>query len=505
MASDFAKGRIGTTLRGKYRLDGLLGVGGMAAVYRGVHRNGNRVAVKLLHPELSTIDEVRQRFLKEGYVANAVDHPGAVRVIDDDVTEDGAVFLVMELLEGETLDALWKRSDPKRLRADEVAEYAAQVLGTLAAAHAQGIVHRDIKPENLFLTHAGEVKILDFGIARMRAANAESMTRTGRMMGTPAYMPPEQALGLKDIDGRTDLWALGATMFTLISGSFVHVADTMESMVVFTATRPAPALATVAPYSPVPLMGVVDRALGFAREDRYPDASAMLAALSHAYGLAFGSPLPAPRPRANERPILALTIPPEPRTLPVIGSAPPPPAIPPPMMMSARAVSTTAGMSSEYGRAMLAPSAPAASAANGRRARIAVLVAVGGIAFVAAAGIAVFARSTTAPAAAAEPSASAESVPSAPLTTTPTSPPPSAPSALALESAAASTVASVPAIVDASAPSAPAAPLAAKAASPLRPGGKPTAPPRATPAEPDCNPPIFYDPVTGKKKVKPGC
>ena len=136
----------------------------MAVVYRGAHRNGNRVAVKILHPELSIIEDLRTRFLKEGYVANAVDHPGAVRVLDDDITDDGQVFLVMDLLEGDTLEQLWRKSPQKRLPARDVTEYAVQVL--------------------------------DFGIARVRAANAESLTRTGRMLGTPAYMPPAQALGL---------------------------------------------------------------------------------------------------------------------------------------------------------------------------------------------------------------------------------------------------------------------------------------------------------------------
>src|SRR5580658_675100 len=215
---DHARARVGSAINPKYRLERLIGSGGMAAVYLGSHRNGNRVAIKVLHPHVAIDAELRDRFLREGYVANKVDHRGAVRVLDDDTAEDGTVFLVMELLEGETLDARFERSG-RRLGAREVCEFAHQLLDVLAAAHSKGVVHRDIKPENLFLTSEGVVKVLDFGIARLReAGGAHAATQTGRMIGTPAFMPPEQALGRsKEIDGQTDLWAVGATMFTLVS------------------------------------------------------------------------------------------------------------------------------------------------------------------------------------------------------------------------------------------------------------------------------------------------
>ncbi|HEX4515419.1 MAG TPA: serine/threonine-protein kinase, partial [Polyangiaceae bacterium] len=161
-----ARRRVGTVLEGKYALEALLGYGGMAAVYRATHRNGHRVAVKILHPELSISEDVRARFLREGYVANKVDHAGAVRVIDDDVAEDGSVFLVMELLEGSTLEHRWQMAG-RRLGVDEVVAWTVKLLDVLAAAHARGIVHRDIKPENLFVTERGELKVLDFGIARL--------------------------------------------------------------------------------------------------------------------------------------------------------------------------------------------------------------------------------------------------------------------------------------------------------------------------------------------------
>src|SRR5688572_8798492 len=162
-----ARQRVGVTLKEKWTLDELVGVVGMAAVYSATHRNGMRVAVKMLHTELSVDPEVRSRFLREGYLANKVDHAGAVAVLDDETAEDGAVFLVMELLEGETLAHRFERK-ARTLLIEEVLLIADKVLDILAAAHDKHIVHRDIKPDNIFLTRAGDVKVLDFGIARLR-------------------------------------------------------------------------------------------------------------------------------------------------------------------------------------------------------------------------------------------------------------------------------------------------------------------------------------------------
>ena len=284
--------RIGTSL-GKYKLEALLGIGGMAAVFRARHRNGNRVAVKLLHAELALDAEMRARFQREGYAANQVTHPGVVRVLDDDVTADGSVFLVMELLEGETLDARWSRCG-RRLDVRDVCAIADQVLEVLDVAQRAAVVHRDIKPENLFVTRDGRMKILDFGIARLQERAGPAMaTLTGRAFGTPAFMPPEQALGKKaQIDGQTDVWAVAATMFTLISGAFVHDAESAEEMVVFTATKPARPLTSVAPDTPPAIAAVVDRGLAFSKRDRWPSASAMRDALARAHDEVYGVAIP---------------------------------------------------------------------------------------------------------------------------------------------------------------------------------------------------------------------
>jgi serine/threonine-protein kinase len=212
-----AASRVGGSLRGKWTLDRLLGVGGTAAVYAATHRNGKLAAVKILHPSLAVDATVRARFLREGYAANKVGHPGAVSVLDDDTTEDGAVFLVMELLLGETIEARAARSGG-RLEPAEVLSIADQLLSVLVAAHEQGVIHRDVKPENVFLTLDGSIKVLDFGIARLGEGTSNSVsTYTDSLMGTPAYMAPEQAAALwHEVDGRTDLWAVGAVMFKLL-------------------------------------------------------------------------------------------------------------------------------------------------------------------------------------------------------------------------------------------------------------------------------------------------
>src|ERR1019366_5679317 len=194
-----ARARVGSVLNAKYRLDRVVGVGGMAAVYAATHlRNASRVAVKVLHPEMAADSNVRARFLREGYAANSVEHPGTVRILDDDSAEDGTVFLVD------------------------------QVLDVLATAHDKGIVHRDIKPENLFLTRAGTLKLLDFGIARLIEAPVTA-TRPGGIVGTPAFMAPEQVLG-KAVDAQSDLYAVGATAFALLSKRYVHEAENAGEM-----------------------------------------------------------------------------------------------------------------------------------------------------------------------------------------------------------------------------------------------------------------------------------
>ena len=285
-----AKLRVGTVLRGKYHLDRLLGVGGMAVVYKATHRNQAEFAVKMLHPELSIREDVRVRFLREGYAANSVKHPGAVLVVDDDVAEDGTAFLVMELLEGAEVENLSQRGGG-RMAPLVASAIIVQLLDVLEAAHAKGIVHRDIKPANLFVTRDGTLKVLDFGIARARdaAVSGAHATGSGMLLGTPAFMPPEQALAQSNlIDGQTDVWAAGATLFSLCTGHYVHEGDNAAQLMVRAATTPARPLASVAPEVPAAIAQVVDRALAFEKAARWPSAGAMRDALDAACRASFG-------------------------------------------------------------------------------------------------------------------------------------------------------------------------------------------------------------------------
>jgi eukaryotic-like serine/threonine-protein kinase len=266
--------RVGTTLRGKWTLERLLGSGGMAAVYVAHHKIGRRDAIKILHPDIAENKELAARFEQEAHAVNRFRHPGAVSILDIDVAEDGAPFLVMELLEGESLET-------RRLRGPiapaEALRLADELLDVLGAAHACDIIHRDIKPDNLFVLPDGRLKVLDFGIARMRAMQPRTLhTAAGVTIGTLSYMSPEQVAG-DPIDARADLFAVGCTMFEMASGRLPHEGSTEIELMVKMGMMPAPPLASVFPGAARGLCLVVDRALAFDKERRYPDAATMQA------------------------------------------------------------------------------------------------------------------------------------------------------------------------------------------------------------------------------------
>jgi eukaryotic-like serine/threonine-protein kinase len=302
-----ARAKVGTTLRDKWHLNELIAVGGMGAVYDGTHRNGMRGAVKVLDPCLSQSVEARQRFLREGRLANRVHHVGAVQVLDDDETEDGTAYLVMELLEGSTLESLAERSGGK-LEAATAIELGLQVVDTLAEAHSSGIVHRDIKPENLFLTTDGVVKVVDFGIAGMLAREGSVMlTLSGAPIGTPAFMSPEQARGRWElVDHQSDLYSLGATLFTLLTGKLVHdKAGTVAEMLVLAITVNPPSLADIMPEAPAALVNAIDGALKLEKSERWANAATMRSALEEGYLALTGNQAPASRGRSPSSPPVA--------------------------------------------------------------------------------------------------------------------------------------------------------------------------------------------------------
>jgi len=282
---------VGTVLSGKWRLDELIGMGGMASVYAATHRNGRRVAIKLLNLEFSRGAEVCERFLREGYVANHVGHPGVVSILDDDTTADGRAYLVMELLEG---DSLLGRIQKNQLTLAQVVFIGQQVLEPLGVAHRRGIIHRDIKPANVFVCEDGRVKILDFGLARLFEGNDTEPTNDGLVLGTAAYLSPEQAsAGREAVDWRSDIYAVGAMLFYALSGSYVHEGDSQYDMLLAATKNPARSLTSVLPKAPDKVVELVDRALRYDPTERWQCAEDMAEAGRAAFQQLTGADIPA--------------------------------------------------------------------------------------------------------------------------------------------------------------------------------------------------------------------
>jgi len=304
--------RVGSVIKGKWKVDGLLGVGGMAAVYAASHRNGQRAALKILHADFAREKTICERFLREAYVSNKVNHAATVQVLDDDMTEQGEPFLIMELLEGETVRDAWKKCG-RTMPIGRVLQICERVVDCLASCHAINVIHRDLKPANIFIiTKEDEIKVLDFGVAQMRDATSER-TATGTALGTPAYMSPEQAMGLVDqLDGRADLFSVGAMMHALITGHRINNGRTEQEALVMAATKPVPSVARLAPHLPIELIKVIDKALAWDRRNRFQDAREMQRALLELM------------PSQN---VTALAGKPPPRPDEVV--APPPPTAPP--------------------------------------------------------------------------------------------------------------------------------------------------------------------------------
>lgn len=259
--------QAGALVAGRFRLERLLGEGGMAAVWAAQHEVTQRhVAIKVLkgpaHPELI------QRFIREARAANAVQHPNVVQVHDVFELEPGLPAMVMDLFEGESLGSLLERRGALPLA--EVAPLLAPVVSALEAIHAAGIVHRDLKPHNVFLAKlpGGETRpmILDFGICKLDVAldslaQSDVCTTAGRMVGTPCYMAPEQVRGAVDIDARADVWALGVMLYECVSGKLPWPTDSMARIVAGITTGPLLRVEQVAPELPPALAAVINRML----------------------------------------------------------------------------------------------------------------------------------------------------------------------------------------------------------------------------------------------------
>ena len=269
---------VGTVLAGTYRLDALIGEGGMGAVYRGRHVLLRRdVAIKVLHPDFARDSELVKRFDREAQSAARLNHPNCVQVTEFGSTDEGMKYLVMQLLEGTELQNVVDGPTPPERSVDLIL----QVLRGLEHAHGKGVVHRDLKPQNVFVTrdHEGRevLKLVDFGIAKIIGGDGalEQMTRAGMVFGTPQYMSPEQALGL-EIDARADLYAAGVLLYQIVTGRLPFNSDDPVALIrMQVSTEPPP----LPPSVPQELAAIIFRLLAKQKEQRYPDARTVRIAL----------------------------------------------------------------------------------------------------------------------------------------------------------------------------------------------------------------------------------
>ena len=263
---------VGDVLADKYRVEKILGLGGMGMVVAAIHLDlEQRVAIKLMLPSGGDNSDAAARFLREARAAAKLTGEHVCRVLDVGRFDTGAPYIVMEHLEGQTLGAYLKRRGP--LPIGEAVDYVLQAAEGMAEAHARGIVHRDLKPDNLFLTTRldGEpiVKVLDFGISK--AAVANSVTRTNDIMGSPAYMAPEQMNSARDVDARADIWSLGVVLYQLLGGKVPFTAESLPALCLAVIHDPPPPLSSVRGDLPPGLADIVMRCLEKDREDRFAD------------------------------------------------------------------------------------------------------------------------------------------------------------------------------------------------------------------------------------------
>ncbi|HEX4338408.1 MAG TPA: protein kinase [Polyangiaceae bacterium] len=285
---------MGTLIGGKYRVEKLIGRGGMGSVWSAVHTSlGQRVAVKLIAKRFAASREARHRFDLEAKAVAQLRSRYVVQVYDHGETEDGTPYIVMELLEGESLDARLSRG-PLTLAA--TSSILDQISRALSRAHALGMVHRDLKPENVFLTTSpdddGEVaKVLDFGIVKMRGHEGIGSTRTGAVLGTPLYMSPEQARGLKTVDHRTDLYSLGMVTYTMLTGQPAFTGESLGDLLVAICTEPLPQLTKLAHWLSPPIDAWFQRACARDPSERFTSVEEMTTEFAVSAGLRTSGPV----------------------------------------------------------------------------------------------------------------------------------------------------------------------------------------------------------------------
>jgi len=281
----------GQVLAGKFRIERVLGQGGMGVVVAATHiQLDERVALKFLLPEALSNPEAVARFAREARAAVKIKSEHVARVSDVGTLESGSPYMVMEYLEGRDL-ADWVRSSGA-MRATDAVEFVLQACEAIAEAHALGIVHRDLKPANLFVTRRVDgspcVKVLDFGISKLTVPGSTSdmgMTRTSTVMGSPLYMSPEQMSSTRNVDARTDIWALGIILYEVLSGRVPFEAETMPQLCGMILQDPPRPLRELRPDVPPGLEAVIFRCLEKNRDARFANVAELALALAH-----FGSP-----------------------------------------------------------------------------------------------------------------------------------------------------------------------------------------------------------------------
>jgi len=251
----------GQTIAGKYRLNQPIGAGGMASVWSATNVFTERqFAMKFMHPAVAKTPEAARRFLMEAKVSARVNHPNIIEIIDVGQTEDGALFMVMELLQGVSLETAMRRQSPPMLLSEFISVMV-DVARALAAAHRSGVVHRDLKPTNIYLHMIREgvavPKLLDFGVSKFVEDENHSLTIAGTVLGSPLYMSPEQAMGAEGIDGRTDVFAFGAILFEAFCGFRPYDAANFNALIVAIATTQPRSIDVAAPEIPESLRDLV--------------------------------------------------------------------------------------------------------------------------------------------------------------------------------------------------------------------------------------------------------
>jgi eukaryotic-like serine/threonine-protein kinase len=360
---------IPAVIAGKYRYERVLGQGGMGVVIEARHTTlDERVAIKMLLPEYAAHDQATARFLREAKAAARIKSPHVARVSDVGALDSGIPYMVMEFLEGSDVAAIL--AERGRLPASDAVEYVIQAADAIAEAHALGIVHRDLKPANLFVAHHSDgspyVKVLDFGISKMADDSADSLTRTTATMGSAYYMSPEQIRQARSVDRRTDVYALGVTLYEMLAGRPPFVAESFAGLCVEVATGTAPPLRSLRPDLPEELAAVIERAFARDREHRQQSIAELVVAL-------------APWAPGRVHPIIERISRAGALGAPTAGSASATPPMATPPMAAAPAVRADAGTAAQFASAATNANSAITQARPARRLLPAILIASAGL------------------------------------------------------------------------------------------------------------------------------